>query len=479
MEIPLPPAAPALAERLEQEIEKVSARYHQIGAWVAVVFDPLFGLTDYLNLPEAWLHVFPLRLGVAAVTLVAIFFFRRLKFSSATLVSIPFLLISLQNAYTFGLINQAHFLGHSLNYMALFIGAGMFILWRWYYTAVIVALSALVTVVFIGANPQLVLKDVLVQGGLLLAVTALFTVFLIQVRYRANVKIIQGQLALEQANQVLDAQKQVIESRNRNITDSIRYASRIQQAILPLPEKLANNLGQQDYFVYFQPKDIVSGDFYYLEEVMAPDGGRTVYVAAADCTGHGVPGALMSIIGSQLLRETILQHRILEPAQVLETLHTGVQQALKQRETRTNDGMDLALVALHQAPGHDRFTSLTFAGAKHDLIYFQDQACHELPGNRRSIGGQEHRQHADKPFLSHTLPLGGPPTMCYLFSDGYRDQMGGPQERKLGSRQFREILQQMHLLPLAEQRATLAQRITDWLGNRPQIDDILVVGLRL
>jgi serine phosphatase RsbU (regulator of sigma subunit) len=460
-------------------MEKVSARYHTIGAWVAIIFDPIFGLTDYLNIPHAWQPVFGLRLGVSAITLLTLFLYRRLGFSSATLVSVPFLLISLQNAYTYALIDQGHFLGHSLNYIALFIGAGMFILWRWYYTVAIVALSALATLVFISANAQLVLRESLVQGGLLLAVTALFTIFLIQVRYRANAQIIAGRLALEQANQALDAQKQVIESRNRNITDSIRYASRIQQAILPLPEKLANNLGKRDYFIFYQPKDIVSGDFYFLEEVNQPDGGRIVYLAAADCTGHGVPGALMSMIGSQLLQETIAQHRVLEPHLVLESLHQGVLRVLKQRETRTNDGMDLALVALHQVPDADHFGSLTFAGAKNELIYFQDQTCHEVRGDRRSIGGQESRHQDTKPFTPHHLSLGGQPTVCYLFSDGYRDQMGGPEGRKFGSKQLRALLQEVHLLPMEEQKDILAQRIKDWLGDRPQIDDILVIGLRV
>jgi phosphoserine phosphatase RsbU/P len=478
MKVHLQPPASLPPGVLDHELEKVSARYHVIGAWVAIIFDPIFGLTDYLNIPHAWHQVFALRLGVSALTLLTLLLWRRFGFSTATLVSVPFLLISLQNAYTYALIDQDHFLGHSLNYIALFIGAGMFILWRWYYTTAIVTLSALATLLFVSANAQLVLRESLVQGGLLLAVTALFTIFLIQVRYRATSQIIAGRLALEQANQALDAQKQVIESRNRNITDSIRYASRIQQAILPLPEKLANNLGPRDYFVFYQPKDIVSGDFYYLEEVNLPTGARTVYLAAADCTGHGVPGALMSMIGAQLLHETIVQHRVHEPHQVLESLHEGVLRVLNQRETRTNDGMDLALLALHQVPDADHFGSLAFAGAKNELLYFQNQTCHEIRGDRRSIGGQESRHQETKPFTTHQLPLGNTPTVCYLFSDGYRDQMGGPEGRKFGSKQLRALLQEIHLLPMPEQKTILAQRIKDWLGDRPQIDDILVIGLR-
>jgi phosphoserine phosphatase RsbU/P len=403
---------------------------------------------------------------------------RKKLISSATLVSIPLLLISLQNAYTFSLIDQSHFLGHSLNYIALFIGAGMFILWRWHYSVFIVVLSGIITVLFAANNPNLVLKDALVQGGLLLLVTSLFTIFLIQVRFKATVKIIEGKLALEDANQALAAQKQVIEAKNRNITDSIRYARRIQQAILPLPEKLANNLGKNDFFVYYQPKDIVSGDFYFLEEVNHASGARTVFIAAADCTGHGVPGALMSMIGSQLLHEAITKNQLHQTQQILQSLHEGVLRVLKQKETNTNDGMDIAILALEQAPDEANFGSITFSGAKNELIYFQNQTCHEVRGDRRSIGGQETKNQENRPFTSQQIQL-GTPTVCYLFSDGYRDQMGGEQGRKFGSKQLRELLQRIHLLPMAEQKEILTQTIKDWLGNRPQIDDILVVGLRV
>ena len=470
---------PAIGDPLTLEIEKVSIRYHVIGCWIAVIFDPFFGITDYFNIPDAWQQVFLLRLGVSAITLSAIFLYQKYAFSSAFLVSIPLLLISLQNAYTFALIDQANFMGHSLNYIALLIGAGMFILWRWYYSVVIVVVSGLATIVFTTGNPNLVLKDALVQGGLLLIMTALFMIFLIQIRYRSTIRIILAKMALEQANQTLDAQKQVIESKNRNITDSIRYASRIQQAILPLPEKLASTLGKDNFFIYYQPKDIVSGDFYFLEEVHHPAGGRTVFVVAADCTGHGVPGALMSMIGSQLLHEAIVKNQVHDTGQILQSLHEGVLRVLKQRETQTNDGMDIAIIGLTQAPDEADFSQLTYSGAKNGLIYCQNELVNEIRGDRKSIGGQETKLQNTKIFTVHTLALDNGPTTCYLFSDGYRDQMGGESNRKFGSKQLRELLQQIHLLPMAEQKSVLQKTINDWLGPRNQIDDILVIGLRV
>ncbi|MEJ7645315.1 MAG: histidine kinase dimerization/phospho-acceptor domain-containing protein [Chryseolinea sp.] len=199
----------------ELELEKSTSKYHLIAAWVAIVFDPLFAITDYFNIPESWGHVLIFRLCVAAITLAVVVF--RRYFPSYYLILVPFALISLQNAYTYSLIGDEDLLGHNLNYMALFIGASMFAAWDWQYSVTLVIASAIASAYFIGANNSFELNSFFVKGGLILMASAVFMIMLIKTRHDLTIKEIKARVALELSNAEIQSQNREIREQNLEI----------------------------------------------------------------------------------------------------------------------------------------------------------------------------------------------------------------------------------------------------------------------
>lgn len=252
---------------------------------------------------------------------------------------------------------------------------------------------------------------------------------------------------------------------NSDLTASINYAQRIQQTILPSTSRMQKLL--PDSFVLFKPRDVVSGDFYFLAEI-----DQKIVLAVLDCTGHGVPGAFMSLIGYNVLTDIAFKQRITEPDQILEALHQGVNFLLHQKKSKNRDGMDAALVVIDK-----KQRQLSFAGAKNPLLYVQDGVLHKLRGDQLSIGGYQQNR---KAFSKKTIWL-DTPTTIYLASDGYQDQFGGPEGRKFMSKQLQRLLERIHAQPLNEQRNLLDKTIEDWraANNEKQTDDILLIGARL
>jgi class 3 adenylate cyclase len=201
----------------EDDLEKSSAKYHTYGAWIAIIFDPIFGITDYLNIPHAFKQIMLLRIGVAVVAALSLLAHKYKYINSKMLIFIPFILISFQNAYTFSVIEVDDFTGHSLNYLALFIGAGMFVLWNWYYSIAIIVPSVLATGYFFQMNHHLNMKEALINGGLLLLVVAVFMFILIETRYRLTISMIKFKLALMEANDELGVEKAQSDKLLRNI----------------------------------------------------------------------------------------------------------------------------------------------------------------------------------------------------------------------------------------------------------------------
>ncbi|WP_027001394.1 two-component regulator propeller domain-containing protein [Hugenholtzia roseola] len=274
---------------------------------------------------------------------------------------------------------------------------------------------------------------------------------------------------IEAQKAVLDERNQVIEKQNENIISSINYAKRIQDAMLPTESRFQELLPKS--FVFFRPRDIVSGDFYWIGEKE-----DKVILVAADCTGHGVPGAFMSLIGNDMLNKIILDQHQTEPALILNQLHKEVNAILKQNQTDNRDGMDIAICVWDKQAGQ-----LHFAGAQNPLIYVEQGQIHEIKGDLYPIGGgQGFRKKESESFSyqQHTISV-QKPLMLYLFSDGYQDQFGGKNDKKFMKRNLRNLLHQIHALPVAEQALIIAQTFDKWKGFNPQIDDVLVVGVRL
>ncbi len=278
-------------------------------------------------------------------------------------------------------------------------------------------------------------------------------------------------------------QKKVIEEKNRDITDSIDYAKTIQEAILPSKE-----LKQQlfkDSFILFKPKDIVSGDFYWFAE---KDGKKLI--AACDCTGHGVPGALMSMIGNNILNQIVNEKAITSPAEILNNLHKEMRKTLKQEEQdETKDGMDIALITFNTE------TEIEFAGAQRPLwiirkidngeltmdnganqqLINNNQQLTEIKGNKFGIGGMQ--LETERIFTNHKVSI-SKDDCIYIFSDGYADQFSDINKKLMTSR-FKELLISIQQKSMSKQEVFLNDFIENWRGKRIQIDDILVIGIRI
>lgn len=252
----------------------------------------------------------------------------------------------------------------------------------------------------------------------------------------------------------------------KQVTDSIKYAKRIQEAILP-PDSLVKKL-LPDSFILYKPKDIVSGDFFWMEE---KDG--KILIAAVDCTGHGVPGAFMSIVGYNLLKHIVYRLNKLNPANILDLLSSGVRETLHQgmEESSTKDGMDVAMCAFDP-----NSKSVEFAGAYNPFYLIRDGNLTEIKGDKMPVG--MYYGDVPKKYTNHTINVRKGDTI-YIFSDGYCDQFGGPRGKKFMARQFRQILLEIQSLSMEQQKFHLDKKIEEWRGSHEQVDDILVIGIRI
>ena len=250
----------------------------------------------------------------------------------------------------------------------------------------------------------------------------------------------------------------------KNVTDSIRYAKRLQESILPPDERIREMLPQS--FVLYRPKDIVSGDFYWIDEV----NGKVVF-AAVDCTGHGVPGAFMSLVGYNGLNQSIKERGLTRPSEILRDLNRIAYDTLHKDRDKflVRDGMDLALCTLDRAHG-----VLEYAGANCPLYLVRNGELQQYAPDKMAIGGAELNGRA---FTDHRIRL-ETGDMVYLFSDGYPDQFGGEKGKKFLYRRFRELLVSISHEPMERQRALLQDALQHWRGGHDQVDDILVIGMR-
>jgi len=284
-----------------------------------------------------------------------------------------------------------------------------------------------------------------------------------------NLKLVKEQnIVLEQRvfERTMEVRDREIKIRElyEDLSDSIHYAQRIQQAILPTQEKFKQLLPES--FIFFKPRDVVSGDFYFLEEME-----NKIILTAIDCTGHGVPGAFMSLIGNDILTEIVINQKTTEANKILGKLHRGIRFLLRQEETKNHDGMDMALVIIDK-----KDKTIEFAGAKNPLLYIQNEELHKIKADIMPIGGEQ--REIERVFTLHKIDI-SEPTTFYLFSDGFQDQFGGPKGKKFMTKHFRELLFKIHQKPMQEQKQILENTLQNWIDKEEQVDDILVVGVRV
>ncbi|MCC7302622.1 MAG: tetratricopeptide repeat protein [Bacteroidia bacterium] len=297
-------------------------------------------------------------------------------------------------------------------------------------------------------------KNTRMAGALMLAALAVVIVVL-YLRY----------LGKQKSNRILQEMNAIIAQKNKDITDSISYASRIQQAILP--EKEMKFRLFPEAFVLLLPRDVVSGDFYWFGE---RNGDRII--AAVDCTGHGVPGAFMSMIGNAFLNQIVLEDGITDPGQILNRLREKVKHSLKQTgaEDDSRDGMDAALCVI--SPGN----KVKYAGANNPLwIFRNDGTFSDIKPDKLPVGTA---LVTERPFTTHSVDLSAG-DLVYIFSDGFADQFGGSNNKKMTNRKFREFIQGISRLSCREQEEKLRAWFTEWKGAFEQTDDVLVIGVRM
>ena len=283
--------------------------------------------------------------------------------------------------------------------------------------------------------------------------------------------------AIEHKNEALEEAYHEIEKKNENIMASISYAKRIQTALLPDYEEISAVLPKN--FIFYKPKDVISGDFYYFTDLPSINkNGATDFsiLAVADCTGHGVPGAFMSVLGVQSLNK-IIQEGIILPDKILYELHKEIRQVLKQQVNEVRDGMDIILCLIDK-----KRKVLEYSGAINPLYYVQKDAWgiprfYEIKATKRPIGGFQ-RDEEERFFEKHIIDI-SKPTQFYMSTDGYRDQFSGSENKKFMARQFKDLLFSIHDKPMQEQKQILSQTITQWLGKNDPIDDMLVVGFEI
>ena len=277
-----------------------------------------------------------------------------------------------------------------------------------------------------------------------------------------NKQISRQKDEIQQQKEIAESQRDQIAYQKKHITDSIEYALRIQTALLPSLELFTDKL---DHFVLYKPRDIVSGDFYWVAEVDSKQ-----IIIAADCTGHGVPGAFMSMLGVSFLNEIILSKRILQPDLILNALRDDVMSSLKQHETTSDvkDGMDMCVCLLDY-----NADSLQFAGANNPLWMFSKGELTEIKGDKMPVSIHE----TMKPFTNHWIDLKKGDTF-YIHSDGFADQFGGPNQKKYLSKNFKNTLMEMQKKPMLEQGAELDRVFEEWRKDVEQIDDVTVIGVR-
>ena len=268
---------------------------------------------------------------------------------------------------------------------------------------------------------------------------------------------------VQQRTAELQHQKLLVEEKNKEILDSIHYASYLQRAILPSEEVLASFF--KESFVLYQPKDIVAGDFYWIEPV---ENGHIIVVA--DCTGHGVAGALLSMLGISLLNHLVRDKNITQPAELLNQLRIEVSRTLNQAETHAAEGMDIAVCHINCSA-----KQITFAGAYRPLVYISGNELKTLSGNKIVIGGNNISPQQE--FVNQNISFDDAATL-YLFTDGYADQFGGEKNKKLMSGKLKELLFEKHNLPMKEQLTFFSDYFKKWQGKNDQVGDVLLLGFR-
>jgi serine phosphatase RsbU (regulator of sigma subunit) len=348
--------------------------------------------------------------------------------------------------------------------MVLFIGVGMLVYWDVIFSIVLLVITVISNIIFYKLNSNLSIDEFVISGGLLVFTVALFSVFLIRTRYRLTLNEIRSRLELAKSKEIIEEERNVVIEQKKEITDSINYARRIQRAFIPAESEF--NSCFADSFVLFKPKDIVSGDFYWMHQK-----NDKIYYATGDCTGHGVPGGFMTMLGLSFLEEIIDTKSSDNPAEVLNLLREKIVNTLKQGASseENKDGMDIVLCAVDLSK-----KTIHYAAANNSFYIVRNGELIEMKADKQPCGFF----HDPKPFTAYEYKL-EQGDCIYTFTDGYADQFGGPKGKKFRYKQFESLLLDNCKKPFTHQKEILSSAFGNWKGKLEQVDDVLVIGVRI
>lgn len=309
-------------------------------------------------------------------------------------------------------------------------------------------------------------------GSVLVLILIVFLVINRNQKARMNAELKDRNVEIQLQKEEAELQKNIIEEKNKEITDSIGYAKKIQSAILPSKQRIESLL--DNHFILYKPKDIVAGDFYWVEEV-----NGKIYVAAADCTGHGVPGAMVSVVCANILNTVLYDEKVTQPSKILDRTRDLVVEYFERSDEMVKDGMDIAMIAIEKG-ADNKFKSIEFSGAHNPLILIPKDATleeiKEIKGTKQPIG-----KHLNPvPFENHKIDL-NEGDQIYLFTDGFQDQFGGEHKggKKLKSKNFLKLLHTYHQFDMIDQPTKLDEAFHKWAGDLEQVDDVCVIGIRI
>jgi phosphoserine phosphatase RsbU/P len=466
--------------QVRTEFDSSAFRSHYIACWIGILLNLLWIASDFVVFPEQITVFFSWRVVVSMAGLAFLLFHRSWGLSVYDSLFVLAAGISVQNAFMWSVMDEEHMKQHTFAYIALFIGVGMLLLWDFRYSVVLILLTVFSNLLFFFLfQVRLTFSQFLIDGALLVLTVAIFSIFLIRSRRRMAFSEIRSRLALQQSKELIqqehavvlsqkneiENQRNQLEESNREITSSITYAKRIQAALMP-DEKTFQQIFQES-FVFFQPKDIVSGDFFWIAEK-----NDKVFYATADCTGHGVPGGFMTMLGLTFLDEIVSVKGEIDPGKILDLLRDRLVTTLKQTGEigENKDGMDLVLCCIDR-----KKLKLSYAAANNSAFVVRGNELWEMKPDKQPCGFY----HQSLPFTTRHFQL-QPEDIVFTFTDGYPDQFGGPKGKKFKYQQLEKLMLSSAQISAREQKKIFSQTIHDWMGEtHPQIDDMLLIGLRI
>jgi serine phosphatase RsbU (regulator of sigma subunit) len=451
-----------ISNEVKIELTKLTQVSHNLVIRVVSVLNILFAVSDYFTAPDFWIRFLIIRLVITGIFFSVYYFQEILKIHPKWTLYIAYLGCIIENSYMYNVLDAATLQKFTLSFITTFIGAGLFAIWNLRLSILAVIFSIVLNAILFVILSPLTITEFLSNGAFLTFIVAICAIIPIHTRLTALTKEITYRFQLAAANDV-------IANKNKNILDSIEYAKRIQDAMLPSQkdlDALAHNC-----FVFYQPKDIVSGDFYWLNKSIQGE-HEILSVAIGDCTGHGVPGALMSIMGMSSIQEIYAQDAAYSPHHILDQLRKKITLNLKQTGQlgEQKDGMDLGLIHFYSDKKR-----LEFSGANLPVWIVRNNTLIEIKGDRMPIGIHHGKE---KPFTLQSIEV-EEGDWIYLFTDGMVDQMGGMQNKKYLTKNFKKFLLSISHLTSNQQKESIRKEFQNWKNQNDQIDDVLVFGLNV